>query len=658
MSQLDGIRFNRNILQDLQEATRREWLETNGIGGFACSTLTGLNTRRYHALLIAALHPPRGRAVLLSKLEETVFIDGRAFDLSTNQYSNAIHPRGYTYLNAFRLAPFPTFEFLVDGIEIVKSISMVHGQNATVVQYSLSGQRDRSVELELRPLIAFRDYHSLTHENSALDSRVTVHGEKLVSVEPYPSHPRLYFAHSANELNSQGFWYRNFEYTMERERGLDCVEDLFNPFTLRFHLSASGAAAVIASTEHPFDIDSASTLRGQETARRSEIASRLQGGDSLVRTLTSATEPYIVGRGELTTVIAGYPWFTDWGRDTMIALPGLALVTGRHSVARSILLEFSRHVDRGMLPNTFPDNGQPAEYNTIDATLWYFEAIRSYVHYTGDYALVEAHLYSVLLDIVAWHLRGTRFGIKMDDDGLITSADATVQLTWMDAKVGDWVVTPRTGKAVEIQALWYNALKIMEGLAKRFGRTEECNRYADLASRVKRSFNAQFWNKSTQCLYDCILGADRDASMRPNQILAVSLKHSMLSKDRAKAVVTAVERELLTPYGLRTLSAADPRYRGRCEGNPFERDGAYHQGTVWPWLLGPFIDAFLKVNGARNKIAVQKLLQPMARHLTEAGLGHISEIFDGDAPHRPRGCFAQAWSDAELLRVVIENGLA
>jgi predicted glycogen debranching enzyme len=656
MSQVNGIDFSGNVLRNFREGARREWLETNGIGGFACSTLYGLNTRRYHALLVAAMRPPGGRTVLLSKLEDTLVVDGRPFDLSTNQYSAAIHPHGYTHLEEFHLAPFPTSRFFVDGIDIVKSVFMVHGQNTTVIQYRIDGGAGRDVRLELRPLIAFRDYHSLTHENSALDSRVSIHGGSLASVQPYRDHPVLFFAHNATEMDSRGYWYRNFEYALERERGLDSVEDLFNPFTLRFDAAPDHSPAVIVST-NALDVDSANTLREREIHRRSRVALQTPAGDSFARSLTLAVDQYIVSRGELKTVIAGYPWFTDWGRDTMIALPGIALATGRYDIARSILLEFSRHVDCGMLPNTFPDAGERPQYNTIDATLWYFEAVRSYLEYTGDYSSVETHLYPILSDIVDWHLRGTRYGIKMDEDGLITSTDTTVQLTWMDAKVGDWVVTPRTGKVVEIQALWYNALRTMEGLSKQFGRIEDSGRYSTLADRVKASFNAVFWNESARCLYDCILGTEYDASMRPNQILAVSLTHSMLSKDRAKAVVDAVDRDLFTPYGLRTLSPADPRYRGRCEGDVIARDSAYHQGTVWPWLLGPFIDAYLKVYGSRKKAAVRVWLQVLFGHLSEAGLGHISEIFDGDPPHHPRGCFAQAWSDAELLRTITENDL-
>jgi predicted glycogen debranching enzyme len=651
------IRFDEPTLHDFAAATTREWLETNGIGGFACSTIIGLNTRRYHALLTAAMRPPAGRVVLLSKLEETLMIDGQRYDLSTNQYSGAVHPHGFLHLEEFRLDPFPTFTFAVNGIRIEKTLFMVHGENTTVLQYRVWQKDGGHVQLELRPLIAFRDYHALTHENGTLDRTVRPHNERLTSVHPYFDNPTLYFAHDAEQLMTDGYWYRNFEYALERERGLDYVEDLFNPFTLSFDLTDRDTARLIASTQAA-DIESAEMLQRREIQRRSEIASRLSTDDDLVRTLAAASDQYIVSRGDQKTVIAGYPWFTDWGRDTMIALPGLTLATGRAEIARSTLCEFARHVDRGMLPNRFPDAGETPEYNTIDATLWYFEAIRSLLEYTGDYTFVS-HLYPVLADIIEWHIRGTRYGIKMDSDGLIASSDTTVQLTWMDAKIGDWVVTPRYGKAVEIQALWYNTLRTMEDIAQKTEMLSDAQTYSRLAEMTQRSFNALFWNEAASCLYDTVVDGKGDSTIRPNQILAVSLMHSMLSKERAKAVVDVVERELLTPYGLRSLSSADARYRGRYEGDPVSRDSSYHQGPVWAWLLGPFIDAYLKVNGNRKKAQeqVRAWLRVFATHLAEAGLGHVSEIFDGDEPHCPRGCFAQAWSVAEVLRAIMENGV-
>jgi len=652
------IEFSKESCGDLDAALRREWLETNGLGGFASSTIVGLNTRRYHGLLVAATKPPVGRVVMLAKLEETLFIDGQAFELSANRYPGVVHPQGFRYFKQFRLNPFPVFTYEIEGVEIEKSVFMIHGENSTVVQYELKSNDDsaraKNLSVELRPLIAFRDYHGTTHENGSINQEVEEHAG-LASVTPYQGLPSLHLAHDAVELRKTGDWYRNFEYDVERERGLDFSEDLFNPLILRFDLSMRWQASVIASTE-PRKVEDAAECRCTEITRRQSASKSLGVRDDFAQSLAAAADQYIVSRGDQKTVIAGYHWFSDWGRDTMIALPGLTLPTGKFEVARSILRTFARNVDQGMLPNRFPDAGETPEYNTVDATLWFFEAARAYLAYTDDLAFVRDELYPVLTDIVSWHVRGTRYGIKVDADGLLLSGTEGVQLTWMDAKVGDWVVTPRRGKPVEIQALWYNALCIMEELARRFDDDGEQERYRNLASAASLSFNRLFWNESTACLYDVVSGSP-DVSIRPNQIFAVSLTHSMLSPERAKRVVEKVRQHLLTPYGLRSLAPTDPQYRGRYAGGPVERDGAYHQGTVWPWLMGPFITAYVKVNGGSEAAQRQagEWLLPLKDHLADGGLGHISEIFDGDAPQLPRGCIAQAWSTAEILRALVED---
>ena len=377
----------------------------------------------------------------------------------------------------------------------------------------------------------------------------------------------------------------------------------------------------------------------------------------LIQQLTVAADQFIVQRGELNSVIAGYHWFADWGRDTMIALPGLTLVTGRPDIARNILEAFAQSADRGMLPNRFPDAGEAPEYNTVDATLWMFEAVRSYLHYTGDHAFVRDRLYPKLKEIVDWHMAGTRYGIRARSDGLLACGEPGVQLTWMDAKVGDWVVTPRLGMPVEIQALWYNALCILRDLAHEFGDPSRETSLRDLAEKTRTSFEPQFWNPHTGCLYDVINGEARDESIRPNQIFAVSLHHRMLLAEKEKQIVDVVTRELLTPLGLRTLSPHDPSYHPRYEGDVRQRDSAYHQGTVWPWLMGPFITAYVKVHGhsADARSQAESWLKGFEEHLKTAGLGQISEIADGDPPHTPRGCIAQAWSVAELLRAAVED---
>ena len=645
------IQFDQESCRDLNVALTREWLETNGIGGFSSSTISGLNTRRYHGLLTAAMKPPVGRFVLLSKLEETLVVDGRRYELSANQYPGAIHPQGFNYQTGFRLDPFPTFSYEVEGMRLDKSVFMVQGENTTVVQYELertAGSDQREISLEVRPLTAFRDYHSTTRENGVLNAHVES-DPGLTTFRPYSDLPPLYLAHDPAEIDTNGFWYRNFQYAIEQERGLDFAEDLFNPCTIRFDMNSRTKISIMASTEQHV-ADNADGYRKTEFERRSTNKT------DLLTLLMTAADQFIVARERGETVIAGYHWFADWGRDTMIALPGLTLVNGRWEIAKHVLTEFSKHVDQGMLPNRFPDAGEVPEYNTVDATLWFFEAVRSFLQYTNDYEFVRTNLYEVLKGILRWHVRGTRYHIHVDDDGLLFSGEPGMQLTWMDAKVGDHVITPRHGKPVEIQALWYNALRVMEHLAERFEDANAKQGYGAIAEKARASFNELFWNEQAGCLYDVINGEIRDGSIRPNQVIAISLTNTMLSKERAANVLRLIERELLTPRGLRTLSPTDPNYIGRYEGGPESRDAAYHQGTAWPWLMGPFFTAYTKTFGkkAGRKFA-STWLENFQEHLHEACLGQVSEIFDGDAPYIPRGCVAQAWSVAELLRAIVED---
>lgn len=644
------IEFDREICTDFETASSREWLETNGIGGYASSTVSGAHTRRYHGLLVAATRPPLGRMVLLSKFEETLILDGEFYDLSSNRYPGSIHPTGFRYLKSFRLDPFPIWTFDVEGVEIEKSIFMVNDENTTVCEWKIKPEiSDLKSEIELRPLFAFRDHHHLRHEDPGFDRQYRVE-DNCVSIGPYAEMPPLYLAHNGAEVMPQGHWYHNFEYAIERERGFDYTESLFQPFSLRFDLSEP--AAVIASTDSNRIAD-VGKMREREVARRQEIVEISGADDDFTRQLALAADQFVVARGTGRTVIAGYHWFSDWGRDTMIALPGLTLATNRPEIAKSILVEFSRHISEGMLPNRFPDVGETPEYNTVDATLWYFEAVRAYAEATGDDELVRDALYDKLVGIIDWHFRGTRYGIRVDTDGLLCAGEPGVQLTWMDAKVGDWVVTPRTGKPVEIQALWYNALQVMADLAGRFSDKDGQTKYRAAARTALDSFNGQFWNAAEDCLFDVVDGDQRDGSIRPNQIFAVSLRHTMLDAERARMVVDKVESELLTPYGLRSLSPADPNYAPIYIGSPFERDGSYHQGTVWSWLIGPFVEAYLKTRkpGEAADERIGEILTAFRTHLSEAMAGQVSEIFDAAAPHAPRGAAAQAWSVAELLRV-------
>jgi predicted glycogen debranching enzyme len=644
------IVFNSEICTDFDAGSVREWLETNGIGGFASGTVSGANTRRYHGILTAATEPPLGRITMLSKLEETLRIDGEAYELSANQYPEKIYPQGFQFLKTFRLDPFPIWVYEVDGVELEKKIFMVHGLNTTVCRWQLRrrSRRDRRhVSLEVRPLLSFVDYHHLRHVDPEFDPAYSDE-PRIVSMQPVKALPPIFFQHNASSVVPTGYWYRDFEYAIERERGFDFREDLFQPFSLNF--DELRAASLITSDEPLGKLDAAKVEKA-EIKRRTSLIKLARADDEFTKQLALAADQFIVSRGAGHTIIAGYPWFSDWGRDTMISLNGLTLSANRPEIARGILLEFSNHISQGMLPNRFPDAGSEAEYNTVDATLWYFEAVRAYVEHTGDLHFVRDHLYLKLADILAWHLRGTRYNIHVDTDGLLYAGEPGVQLTWMDAKIGDLVITPRTGKPVEIQALWYNALLIMAGFAKEFGDDEDRKRYVAMAELAKLSFNALFWNDAEQCLYDVVDHGDRDASVRPNQILALSLPYSMLDRDRAKRIVDKVEAELLTPVGLRSLSPKDPKYVPIYSGSPFDRDSAYHQGTVWGWLIGPFIDAYRKVY-PNSEARVTELLAGFETHLAEAGLGQISEIFDADPPHAPRGCPAQAWSVAEVLRVV------
>jgi predicted glycogen debranching enzyme len=648
------IEIGKEIGSDLQGSTSREWLETNGIGGYASGTIAGANSRRYHGLLVAATRPPLGRMVLLSKFEESVTFGGRIYELSSNRYPGTVYPTGYKYITSFRLDPFPIWTYEIDGLVIERSIFMIAGRNTTVCQWKV---RDLPIgktapTLDVRPLTAFRDHHHLRHKDAKFDTAFDAESG-LVTIQPVPDAPTLYFTHNAVGTEASGLWYRNFEYSIEQERGFDYSEDLFQPFVLRFSLE--DPANVIVSSEGRED-RSVKTLRNSELVRRAKLIAAARVEDGLRRQLVLAADQFIVDRGKGKTVIAGYHWFSDWGRDTMIALPGLTLSTARSEIAKSIILEFSEYISQGMLPNRFPDMGETPEYNTVDATLWYFEAIMAYVEATGDEKTASG-LFDKLADVIDWHILGTRYGIRVDDDALLNAGEPGVQLTWMDAKVGEHVVTPRTGKPVEIQALWYNALCIMAEFAHRFGHDSLEERYRELAENARKSFAAKFWYEAGGYLYDVINGDDRDPSLRPNQIIAVSLRHPILEGERAGRVIDIVEERLLTPFGLRTLDPDDPQYVGTYTGSPAERDSAYHQGTVWAWLIGHFIDGYIKTHaGDKNlKDRVSEFLAGFEPHLSEAGLGQVSEIFDADPPHLPRGCIAQAWGVAEVLRVLTQK---
>jgi predicted glycogen debranching enzyme len=623
-----------------------EWLEADGRGGFASGCADLVRKRRYHALLLAAAAPPSGRFVLVNGLEAWVETPNGLFSLSSQAYaSGVVYPDGASRIGAFHADPWPSWMFdLEDGIRVVHEVVVSRRLGQTVLAWRRPRRRPE-VTLSVRLLFSGRDYHALHHENPAFRFEPQRRGYGWMWV-PYDGVPPICVATNGT-YSHEPDWYRDFLYSEERARGLDATEDLASPGVFRFDF-AKGEAVIVLSTEAPVDEDDvvlhARRLRAEERRRRSSFSSRLE----------RAADDYIVRRGKGRTILAGYPWFTDWGRDTSIALRGLCLATGRLEDARRILLTWAGTVSEGMVPNRFPDKGKP-EYNSVDASLWYIVAVHEYLaaceraRRRVSSANRDALRRSVEA-ILEGYARGTRYGIRADSDGLLAAGVPGVPLTWMDAKVGNRAVTPRIGKPVEVQALWINALRIGARFSERWG---------ELAEKAGRSFAARFWNGKGGFLYDVVdcghVARTFDARFRPNQIFAVGgLPVALLEGELARRVVDAVEKRLWTPLGLRTLDPADPDYAGHYRGGVAERDGAYHQGTAWPWLAGPFAEAWARVRGetveARRE-ARERFLNPLLRHVNEAGLGHISEIADGDPPHTPRGCPFQAWSVGEALRL-------
>jgi predicted glycogen debranching enzyme len=634
----------------LEQALAAEWLYTNGLGGYASSTLCGCNTRRYHGLLVAALEPPLKRTVLVSKLDETLWVGQIPFELGTNEFHDGtIHPRGQQYLARFdRPLGVATFTYSFQGWRLEKKIWLEQGQSTTFVRYTLQ-DAPSACRMEVRPLCAYREFHG---EQQAAADYTILERDGAIGIEAFLGAQTYWLAcdHPAG-FAREPCWWRSFLHRQERERGLDMLEDLFVPGTFSVALMLDEPITFRLSCE-------AEPAVFEGAAERAEVHGRqfFSGGDT-EGSLKFAASQFLVGSTgaainlqRAATIIAGYHWFGDWGRDTMIALPGLALGTGQPELARDILRTFAGFVDRGMLPNVFGEQGG-AEYNNVDGTLWFFQAVDRYLRATDDGPFLR-EIFSTLEGIVDWHLKGTRYNIKVDPaDGLLSAGEAGVQLTWMDAKVDDWVVTPRIGKPVEVNALWFNAICLMATWARDLQR--EATDYQQLATQIGSSFRRRFWYEAGGYLYDVIDGPNGDdASLRPNQVFAVSLPFAAVYGPTAKAVVEAVERALLTPAGLRSLAPDDPRYAGQHTGDRWQRDGSYHQGTVWSWLMGPFVDAHLRV--FQDKRRAEGLLQGLLRHMErEAGIGTISEVFDGNEPHTPRGCIAQAWSVAEVLRITL-----
>jgi predicted glycogen debranching enzyme len=650
------IKFGSEICGSLDVGNEREWLATNGLGGFASGTVTGVLTRRYHGLLIAAA-PELGRVLLIPKAEEILRYAGRDYALGANRWSSgSVEPQGFRLIEQFRLAgSVPVWRFACADAIFEKRVWMQDGANTTFIRYELV-YASEPAELEIKILVNYRDIHATTQAGDWKTSVTPVPGGLCV-VAREGAIP-VYLLSDVAQGEARSEWYRNYDLAVERERGLDHREDHLLAAVFNARLAPGGSVTFSFSTDPKPQLEYRAALTVREDLDQKLLECWIAAhpraaleAPHWIWQLVLAAAQFPARRRtsdgrERWSIVAGYPWFGEWGRDAMIALPGLALETGRPEIARSVLHEFPSFAQQGLLPNTFSEKGEPAGYNTVDSMLWYFQALREYVAQTSDLSIVR-EVFEVLAAAVDWYVRGTRYGIHVDSaDGLLYAGEPGSQITWMDAKVGDRPITPRIGKPVEINALWFNALHTMARFAPELGK--RADEYKALAERVKKSF-ARYWNDERQCCFDVIDGPQgNDSSLRPNQIFAVSLPESPLNADQKKQVVDACALHLLTPHGLRSLDAADPSYCGRYEGPQSERDSAYHQGTVWSWLLGPFVLAHLRVY--QNPQQAFAFLEPMAHHLSAAGLGTVSEIFDGEAPYLPRGALAQAWSVAEILR--------
>jgi predicted glycogen debranching enzyme len=653
----DAVAYGREVCGDLATASAHEWLAGNGIGGYASGTIDGSQTRRYHALLVAALEPPTHRMVFVSHLDERVEYRAASWALATNRWaSGVVDPAGYLNIERFWLdGTTPVWNFALGDALVEKRIAMQFGANVTVVRYRVV-RASAPLRFIVKALVDYRDMHATSHEGDRI-LRVDVQRGAVRVRPPNAGATPVWLEADRGGLQPMQTWYRDFDLPAERARGLDDRQDHLHAATFTAELTAgeSWCVRVSAGNEPPFDAPG--DLFAQSATRVDELLAAWQRAGSIaeaappaVTALVLAADQFVVTRPVAgfeagRSIEAGYHWFGDWGRDAMIALPGLTLVTGRPRLARTILRTFDRFTDSGMLPNDFPERGALPEYNTVDAALWFVEAVRAYVEDTGDEAALD-EFWPTLASTVEWYERGTRYGIRVDPaDGLLRAGEAGVAVTWMDARAGERAITARIGKPVEVNALWYNALCAVAAFAELAG--HDAAPYRASADRVRASF-ARFATPNGGLL-DVVDGpGGDDPSVRPNQVFAVSLHHSPLEPERRRGVVDVCARELLTSFGLRSLSPNDPRYVGRYQGSPAERDAAYHQGTVWPWLIGPFALAHLRVNG--DPVSALAYLEPLLEYVLGPGVGTLPEIADGDPPFTPRGCIAQAWSVAEVLR--------
>jgi predicted glycogen debranching enzyme len=642
------------VNQELDSLLSKEWLLGNKIGAYASSTVLGCNTRRYHALLVAATTPPVGRVATLSTVMEQLVVGDTVYDLATNEFAGSFSPQGRQYLVEFRNDIAPTFIYRVGNIELVKEIMLADQTNAVAVRYTLRGQ---GASLRVWPFAAMRDFHALrkVHQPHQMTFQTAPDGV-IIHDRLRPIHGLHMVSREAAFVPKAQWWYR-FQYRADISRGQEGHEDLYTPGYFNYDLAAGQSCQLTATMEEeptPLGFETTLTRRHNRLAELS--LSVAHHNDTTLQRLAMASDTFVVNRSfpngpPSATILAGFHWFADWGRDAFISLPGLLLATGRFEQAKQVFMTFAQHISQGQIPNRFDDYSTAAHYNSIDASLWFIIAAERYLQATNDVAFWRSHLMPAADAILRAYHNGTRFDIHADADSLLMGGSHKTQLTWMDAALGEDVVTPRHGKAVEVNALWYAAHQI---LAHRCLGIDDnlAARCAHDAALIGPAFVQAFWNDSTKCLFDCITDGWADATLRPNQIFAVSLPYSPLGKEQQSAVLKCVTEKLLTPYGLRTLSPDDSRYRRRYGGSWESRDRAYHQGTVWAYLLGPYIEAYLKVNEC-TKFAVTQahsFLAAMDSHLWQAGLGYVSEVFDGDAPYMPGGCIAQAWSVAEILR--------
>lgn len=674
---LPTITFSKDALSRLGEVIVKEWLVTNGLGGYASSTVLGINTRKYHGLLVAAFHPPGDRTVCLSKLDEDVIVDNAVFRLGANEFHDNIYPQGYKFLKQFSISPFPTFIYILDGVEVAKTVFMPKNMNAVSAIYKMKNSNSFDAKVRIFPLLTCRYYHTVVdRKRNPLDFSLKSGVKEFEAIFQNPQATILCRSTNgtfADKLN----WLYQIQYHDEYLRGETSFDDCFQPGYFELQVPAGVekefAVSVVVSPES----HEGRQLLGSVGSSIQEVKATFNGtinqdaelldnfyrdhqkvpmSDWLNWILLAADSFMVQNEAGKKSVIAGYHWFEPWGRDTFISLPGLMLVTGKFIDAKNILQNFIKYCKDGLVPNFVSDRtGQPV-FNTVDGTLWYVNAVLQYVKYTDDFAFVMDELWETLKSIIEFHQRGTLFDIRLDDDGLLIHGS---RLTWMDAVVEGNEITPRTGKAVEIQALWYNTLKTMQFMSNRFGEEDLTQKYAEMANQTRNSFNEKFWNQDMGCLYDVLEAKGADASLRPNQVFAVSLDYTMLEKEKSLKVVDVLNRELVTSYGLRTLAVSDPKFIGKCSGDRQSRDTAYHNGTIWPWLLGPYVTAYLKVNGysaEAKRFALENLILPLFTvGIHQGGLGTINEIYDCEPPNLPRGCIAQAWSVAEPLRAYIED---